>query len=46
MTREEFNEIKDIALEMKASGQNEVLVATHIAIEIPLEGVIVAGSTS
>ena len=42
MTRKEFDEIKGIALEMKASGQTEVLAATPIVVAGPLEGVKIA----
>ena len=42
MTREEFNELKGIAMEMKASGQIEVIAATPIAVATPSEGITVA----
>ena len=45
MTKE-FNEIKGITLEMNASGQIEILVATPIAIATPSKGVTITRSTS
>ena len=41
MTREEFNEIKGIALEMKANGKVEVLETTPIVVIGPSEGVTI-----
>ena len=46
MKSHEFNEIKGIALEMKANGKSKVLEATPIAIVVPSEGVTVERSTS
>lgn len=46
MTREEFNEIKCIALEMKANGWTEVITKKPIGITTPYEGVIVARPTA
>ena len=41
MTRKEFDEIKNIGLEMKANGQTEVLASTPIIFAGPSEGVTV-----
>ena len=42
MSRKEFEEVKGIALEMKASGQTEILTPTPIAMARPTIEVIVA----
>ena len=46
MTRKEFNEIKGIALEMKANGKTKVLVAIPIANATPSVELRVVGTTS
>ena len=38
MTHEEFNEVKEISLETKASGKSKVITTTSIAITRPLKG--------
>ena len=42
MQRKEFEEVKGIALEMKASGQTKLLTHTPIAMEKPTEELTVA----
>ena len=46
MTKEEFNEIKGIAMEMKVNRKTKVLTTTPIAIAAPSMDVTVVGSTS
>ena len=46
MTREEFNEVKGIALEMKASGQTKVLATTPLVVAGPSEGDTIVESSS
>lgn len=41
MTQEEFNEVKGIALELKASGQSEVRVEIPIVVPAHSEGVTI-----
>lgn len=42
MTREEFNEIKGIALEMKVNGQTKIIAAMPITFAAPSKGVTIA----
>ena len=45
-SRKEFEEVKGIALEMKASGQTEILTPTPIAMAKPIVEVIVAQTSA
>ena len=47
MTRKEYEEVKGIALEMKARGQTKVIMATpRLAVEGPSKGVTIVESSS
>ena len=46
ITRKEFDEVKGIAMEMKASHQIEILTPTPIAVAGPTEEVIVAQTSA
>ena len=46
MIRKEFDEVKGIAMEMKASGQSELLTPTPIAMVGPTEEVIVSQTSA
>ena len=42
MTRDEFSQLKGIAMEMNASGQSEVIATTPIIVVAPFKGVTIA----